>query len=173
MTDFPLPFDPYTLAIGGFGLIPTIIFLVQIIKPYVPNATPQVWRVVALVLGILLVFVSQLDNGSLPTTASGIITLLITGLIVGKLAHEGYDQTIRLLTRLATEPRPAAQPLIFQSMDVAFGAPTNAGEIITLWAPNDDGSMRGYDVIAGTATPNGATLTAIGTVIKDSDSDLA
>lgn len=105
-----LPFDVWTLAVGGASLIPSIIFLIQIAKSFFPNALPDVWRVSALVLGVLGVVGAFHDQNALPATVGGWIAILIGGLVVGVLASAGYDKT-----------RKDLRPQIYQSMDHGIG----------------------------------------------------
>jgi hypothetical protein len=101
----PLPIDPTAITIGGLGLIPTIVFLLQILKSYFPDNTPaKVWSSFALLMGVGGVFLAQYDAGGIPANAVAILVLIVTGLVVGTAAQASYDHAIR------------NRPVIYQEM---------------------------------------------------------
>jgi hypothetical protein len=95
MPDISLPFEILSVAFGGIPVIAFIFALIQILKSFAPEDTnPQVWRGLAVVLGIVGCLFWQSGESGLPTTPAGWLTNLITGVVFGYLAMRLYDQTL-------------------------------------------------------------------------------
>jgi hypothetical protein len=95
MPDISLPFEIINVAFNGIPVIAFIFALIQILKSFAPDDTsPQVWRGLAVVLGIIGCLVWQFRESGPPVEPVAWVSALITGVVFGFLAMRLYDQTL-------------------------------------------------------------------------------
>lgn len=95
MPDISLPFEIIQVAFNGIPVIAFIFALIQILKSFAPDDTsPQVWRGLAVVLGIIGCLVWQFRESGPPVEPVAWVSALITGVVFGYLAMRLYDQTL-------------------------------------------------------------------------------
>lgn len=95
MPEISLPFEIIKVAFNGIPVIAFIFALIQILKSFAPDDTsPQLWRGLAVGLGIVGCLVWQFGESGPPQEPVAWVSALVTGVVFGYLAMRLYDQTL-------------------------------------------------------------------------------